>query len=75
MFIGVRTGGANGDPFTHKFHDGISVAVGALRVHFPDGKRFEGIGIKPDIEIYPKLDDLRNGVDTILQKALNVAKK
>jgi carboxyl-terminal processing protease len=49
-------------------HDMI-VLVGAKREMFPDGSRFEGVGIKPDLPISPSPDDLRQGRDVVLQAA------
>jgi carboxyl-terminal processing protease len=45
------------------------VFVGAKRESFPDGSRFEGVGIRPDVEIAPNLDDVRAGRDVVLETA------
>jgi carboxyl-terminal processing protease len=43
--------------------------VGAKRAIFPDGMPFEGVGIKPDVEVTPTIDDLANGKDVVLETA------
>jgi carboxyl-terminal processing protease len=71
--MGIKTSGCSGDPFFYDFGDGISVAIGALRAYLPNGSDFEGIGIRPDKEIYPSIQDIKKGRDVILEKALRLA--
>jgi hypothetical protein len=35
--------------------------VGAKGAMFPDGTPFEGVGIKPDMEVAPTIQDLATG--------------
>jgi C-terminal processing protease CtpA/Prc len=35
----------------------------------PDGGRFEGVGIRPDVEVSPTVEDLRAGGDVELEAA------
>ncbi|HMJ22712.1 MAG TPA: hypothetical protein VK513_12420 [Terriglobales bacterium] len=51
----------------------MSARIGAVREYFPDGSAFEGVGIKPDIEVRPSIDDLRKRKDVVLQKAFELA--
>jgi C-terminal processing protease CtpA/Prc len=37
-----------------------------------DGTEFVGIGIKPDVEVYPTLKGIRQGRDEVLEKAMAV---
>lgn len=39
------------------------------RLYFPDGSEFEGVGIRPDVEVHTSIDDLKKGRDPILEKA------
>jgi carboxyl-terminal processing protease len=50
----------------------MRIAVGTKREFFPDGSRFEGVGITPDIEVLPTAADLRAGRDPELERALEV---
>ena len=70
QLIGETTGGSSGQPVQLDLGHGMMVIVGAKRESFPDGSPFEGVGIKPDIEVRPNVDDLRSGKDTALQAAL-----
>jgi C-terminal processing protease CtpA/Prc len=41
-----------------------------MKVTFPDGSRFHGLGITPDIASEPTIEDLALGKDTVLLKAI-----
>jgi carboxyl-terminal processing protease len=49
--------------------DGMQAIVGSKREWFPDGGRFEGVGIRPDVEVSPTAEDLRGGRDVELEAA------
>jgi len=70
QLIGETTGGSSGQPFQLDLGQGMMVIIGAKRESFPDGSQFEGVGIKPDIEVRPSVNDLRSGKDTALEAAL-----
>lgn len=70
VLIGETTAGSSGQPHMFDFACGISLRVGAKRETFPDGSRFEGVGITPDREIVTTAEDLRSGRDRALEAAL-----
>lgn len=67
--FGERTAGSSGEPYQLNFGNGILVLIGAKREAFPDGSQFEGVGIKPDVEISPTVSDLSAGKDVVLESA------
>jgi carboxyl-terminal processing protease len=69
LVVGETTGGSTGQPYMLDLGDGMQAIVGAKREMFPDGSPFEGIGIRPDVEASPKIDDLRVGRDVALEGA------
>ena len=71
--IGETTGGSSGQSFHYDFGNGMSFHVSTKREFFPDGSLFEGIGIRPDIEVTPTVADLAAGRDPVLAKALEIA--
>jgi carboxyl-terminal processing protease len=73
--VGEATQGSAGVPYTYDFHNGMSLKISVKREYFPDGSEFEGVGIKPDIEVHATIDDFRNGRDAVLEKALELAAK
>ncbi len=70
VVIGQTTGGSSGQPFMLDLGQGLMLFIGAKREIFPDGSRFEGVGIKPDMEICPTADDLAHGTDAALETAV-----
>lgn len=70
--VGRATAGSTGQPYSASLGDGMRVVVGAKREYFPDGRRFEGVGIEPDVRVIPTPEDLRAGRDAELEAALNL---
>ncbi len=75
MILGSQTYGSDGDVYEYKFENGILIWIGAVRVEFPDGSKFEGRGIKPDITIRPSIKDIKEKRDVVLEKALKIIKR
>jgi C-terminal processing protease CtpA/Prc len=51
--FGERTFGSSGQPYLFSFGNGMSLRIGAKRMYLPDGTEFEGVGIRPDVEVLP----------------------
>jgi carboxyl-terminal processing protease len=73
--IGTPTMGANGNCYSYKLDDSMIIGVGAVCCTYPDGSKFEGVGIIPDIEVSPTAEDLKAGRDPILEKAIEIARR
>ncbi len=71
LIIGQTTSGSTGQPYVVEFDNGMLLLIGAKRASFPDGMPFEGVGIKPDIEVQPTVEDLARGRDIALEAALH----
>jgi carboxyl-terminal processing protease len=71
--IGETTEGSSGQPYFIRFANGMQFMVGAARYTFPDGSPFESVGIEPTIPVELRLEDLRSGVDPVLEKAKLIA--
>jgi len=69
IVVGETTGGSSGQPYLLDLGDGMLALIGAKRETFPDGTRFEGVGIRPDLEVAPTAEDLRAGRDLVLEAA------
>jgi carboxyl-terminal processing protease len=69
VVVGETTGGSTGQPYFLDLDDGMAAVIGAKRAAFPDGSRFEGVGIRPDVEVAPTLEDVRAGRDVVLDAA------
>jgi carboxyl-terminal processing protease len=68
--IGETTSGSTGQPFFYQFNNNMAFWVSTKRAYFPNGTQFEGIGIKPDVEIHITREDLYKKTDLVLQRAI-----
>ncbi|MCK4430123.1 MAG: peptidase S41, partial [Candidatus Aminicenantes bacterium] len=75
IIMGEPTFGSTGQPYIYEFGDGISIGIGTKRVYMPDGSKFEGIGIIPDIEVRLTREDIYESRDRVLEKAVEEAEK
>ena len=73
--VGETTEGSSGLPYIYDFHNGMSLTIAVKRQYFPDGAEFEGVGIKPDVEVHPSVEMLKTAQDVVLEKALELAGK
>jgi len=69
--IGDKTGGGGGIPSYTELSNGWTVRVSTSRLYTLNGYNVEG-GIEPDIKIDQNETDTDNGIDTILEKALDL---
>lgn len=70
--IGGRTGGGGGQPSTHYLPNGWAVTMSGQRLSFDANKKHHEPGVDPDIYVTITEEDIKNNVDSILEKALEV---
>jgi carboxyl-terminal processing protease len=70
VLVGRPTAGAVVGSLFYRLPDGGKLQLGVLDYHGLDGRRLEGLGVKPDVVVSLKLADLRAGVDPDLAAAL-----
>lgn len=75
VLVGERTAGSSGQPFMYNFDADMNLAIGTKRLYMPDGSAFEKTGIVPDVESVPTIQDIKAGRDTILEKAVLIARE
>lgn len=73
--IGQATAGSSGQPAVLRFEEGIEIWVASRRQTFPDGTRFEGVGITPEVEVSPAAADFRSGADPDLTAATEILRR
>jgi carboxyl-terminal processing protease len=73
--VGETTAGTFSFTNFTQFDNGMMLNVASVRHTFPDGSRFEGVGIAPDVEIENTAQDLKAGRDVVLDKAVEIAKR
>ena len=75
QLLGETTAGTFSFTNHTQFENGMMLNIASVRHTFPDGSRFEGIGIAPDVEIHSTIPDLKAGKDVVLDRALAIATK
>ena len=68
--IGRTTAGANGNRNDIDLLNDFQISFTGLKVTNPDGSRFHAVGVLPDIIVNETSEDLRNGKDIYMEKAL-----
>lgn len=68
--VGEPTAGVNGFPNPFYLSSGYRISWSAMKVVNPDGTRFHGIGVIPDIYQKQSRQGIINNVDEILEKAI-----
>ncbi len=70
LLMGEASGGSTGQPLFFELPGNGSAKVCSKRDYYPGGREFVGVGVMPDIEVRPKIADIRAGRDTVLERAL-----
>jgi C-terminal processing protease CtpA/Prc len=68
--IGRNTAGTDGDNQPFSFRPGFLTAFTKNAITYPDGKQTQRIGIIPDIYVKATYEDVKQGKDEILEKAI-----
>jgi C-terminal processing protease CtpA/Prc len=69
VVMGSQTAGADGDISSVPFPGGFKSPFSGLGIYYPDGKDTQGIGIVPDVFVYPTQKGIAAGKDEVLEKA------
>lgn len=72
LLVGERTAGSAGNPITRRLPGGGQFNMATFRAYLPNGGEYIGIGLRPDVELQPTKEDIRSGVDSVLDKGLEV---
>ena len=73
--VGQKSGGSTGQPLQFSFLDGkIRGRVCTKRDTYPDGREFVGVGIIPDVEVHPTVEDILKDRDVVLEKGIQILK-
>ena len=72
ILVGQPTAGANGDVIQTYLSGDLKVNWTGLLARNPDRSRFFGVGIIPDVIVDKTVDDIKNGRDPELEKALEL---
>lgn len=70
--VGETTAGTYSQTYFTNFDNGMMLNVAVSHEVFPNGDPFEGVGISPDIQVVPTVDDIRSHSDIVLSRALHL---
>lgn len=70
--LGEHTAGSTGQPIVVQLPGGGAAYILSKIDTFPSGKKFVGIGIAPDVEISPTVEDVRSGRDVVIERMLEM---
>ena len=70
--IGERTAGAMGERIEKELPNGWIYSITGQLIIAADGNTYEGPGIPPDIEEINTVAEINNGVDRVLEKAIEI---
>jgi hypothetical protein len=70
--LGSTTSGADGTAKDFYLPGGIQTRISGQGVYYPNGGETQRIGIVPDIEIRPTIQGIKNGMDEVLNKAIEI---
>jgi C-terminal processing protease CtpA/Prc len=69
VVMGSQTAGADGDISYVPFPGGFNSPFSGLGIYYPDGKETQGIGIVPDVFVFPTQQGIAAGKDEVLARA------
>jgi hypothetical protein len=70
IVVGRPSSGTNGNITGINLLGGFGFAFTGMEVRFPDGRRFHGVGIRPNVPVTTDAHDLQAGIDRDLLEAL-----
>ncbi|TXE17736.1 peptidase S41 [Psychroflexus gondwanensis] len=70
--LGSTTAGADGNVSSIMLPGGLRTMISGFGVYYPDGEETQRVGIRPDVEVKPTIEGIRQGKDEILEKAIDI---
>jgi carboxyl-terminal processing protease len=70
--VGQPSFGSTGQPLTFDLPGGGTARVVTKRDTYPDGRDFVGPGVQPDVFLAPTVEDVREGRDVVLERAVEL---
>lgn len=72
IILGESTYGSTGQPASLNLTENVNVGIGSIRVYYPNGDEFEGVGIEPDIQVNVNREAIYSNTDSYIEKALEL---
>jgi C-terminal processing protease CtpA/Prc len=73
--VGSASYGSTGNPLLVNLESGGSFQICTRNCIYPDGREFINIGVQPHVPFVMTLDDYKNGVDSAMNKGLEIVRE
>jgi len=70
IMVGAASGGSTGQPIFISLPGGGTARICVKDDRYPDGRKFVGVGIKPQVEVSETVADYRVGKDAVIETAV-----
>ena len=70
--VGTQTCGGAGHGLVSTLPGGGQFSVSTFEALFPDKRDFAGIGIRPDVEVYPSREDIYSGREVVVERGRSI---
>jgi C-terminal processing protease CtpA/Prc len=70
--VGQITSGSAGNALISSLPGGGTLRVATFTALIPGGEEYVGVGVTPDVEVWPTQQDLATGRDAVLERALEL---
>ena len=70
--VGQTTAGGAGNGLWSDLPGGGKLRIATFTALIPDGEECVGVGIAPDVEVWPTREDLATGRDVVLERAVEL---
>ena len=72
--VGEKTAGGAGNALAFTLPGGGTLNVSTFTAIYPGGEDYVGVGVAPDVKVRPTRQDIFEGRDAVLEKAIDVMK-
>lgn len=73
--VGSASCGSTGQPIRYDLESGGGFRICTRHNTYPDGREFINIGVKPHIPFEMTIQDYKNGIDSVMNKGLEIVRK
>ncbi|MDH3217278.1 MAG: S41 family peptidase [Candidatus Krumholzibacteria bacterium] len=70
--VGQITGGSAGNALISSLPGGGTLRIATFTALIPGGEEYVGVGVVPDVEVWPTREDLAAGRDAVLERAMEL---
>ena len=70
--VGQTTGGSAGNGLRSSLPGGGTLSIATFTALIPGGDEYVGVGVTPDVEVWPTREDLAAGRDVVLERAVEL---